>query len=385
VRNNIAEFGGDPNRVTLFGQSAGGSNALSMVVSPLAAGLFHRAIVQSGGLNITPMASAQNPASQGGHPNSSSAIVNQLLLKDGNFPDLESAGAGQAQMAPSELHDYLYSKSSDELYDLLGGSGFGLINVPTLLADGHVLPKESIETILSNADKHNSVPVILGSNRDEPSRFLANNPSYVETKGGEKRFVNEGGFLRAVKYGAMAWKERGVDSIANYLTASGNQNVYAYRFDWDEEGMDQGFDLSKATGAGHGLEIAFVFGDFSGGIALGPLYEASAQKNELAASMMSYWTEFAYSGNPGRGRDGEEVQWLPWGAEDKRSIILDTPSDQGIFMTSELVTKDSIKQAIANDPEIDGQRERCELYAQVFMGDEDMWSALEGCSMTGGN
>ena len=64
----------------------------------------------------------------------------------------------------------------------------------------------------------------------------------------------------------MGWKERGVDRLATYLVASGNPNVYAYRFDWDEEGIDWGYDLSKAIGAGHALETAFGFGNFTDGI-----------------------------------------------------------------------------------------------------------------------
>lgn len=367
VRDNIAAFGGDPGNVTLFGESAGGTNTMTLVVSPRAAGLFHRGIVQSGGLNITTMARAQNFSSDGGHPMSAREIVSHLLVNDGIAADLNTARARQQEMTSTALSDYLYGKPVDELYAMFDNSGFGTINVPTLLGDGFVLPKEPVEALLSNRDTHNSVPMMLGSNRDEPSRFLVRSPKHVQTiLGTLRRFKDEGRYLRAVKYGALGWKERGVDRLASHLAASGNPDVYAYRFDWDEQGSDWGFDLGKAIGAGHALEIAFVFGNFTDGIGLGHLYEQSEHKDALARSMMSYWGEFAHHGNPGRGRDGTEVEWLAWGVNGKHTIVLDTPSDQGIFMMEGIVTDRTIKSAIANDPEIADQRERCELYVSVF-------------------
>ena len=74
--------------------------------------------------------------------------------------------------------------------------------------------------------------------------------------------------------------------------------VYAYRFDWDEEPSVMGYDLSVALGAAHGLEIAFVFGEFERGLGLKYLYPKSPARDALSSSMMSYWTEFAYSGDP---------------------------------------------------------------------------------------
>jgi para-nitrobenzyl esterase len=83
VRNNIESFGGNPSNVTLFGESAGAFDTLAMMASPLAEGLFHRAIVQSGGFETTPMAVARNTASNGGHAFSSAEILTKLLVADG--------------------------------------------------------------------------------------------------------------------------------------------------------------------------------------------------------------------------------------------------------------------------------------------------------------
>ena len=78
-------------------------------------------------------------------------------------------------------------------------------------------------------------------------------PEHVENwLGFLPRPKDEAAYKRAVYYGAQAWKYRGVDSLANYMSAAGNDNVYAYRFDWDEEPSQLGFDLSVALGAAHG-------------------------------------------------------------------------------------------------------------------------------------
>ncbi|MEZ5550946.1 MAG: carboxylesterase family protein [Pseudomonadales bacterium] len=373
TRDNIRAFGGNPGNVTVFGESAGAFDTLAMMASPLAKGLFHRAIVQSGGFSPTPIEQARNYATEGGHVNSARELVNKLLIADGTVSDLAAARTYQGDMGSAAIRDYLYNKPVEAIFDLFEGGGFGMINVPDNFGDGHVLPAMTTAEIFSNRDNHNMVPVILGTNRDEPALFISRSPQYVENfLWVFPRLKNEDVYLRNVKYGALAWKERGVDSLARYMTAAGNQNVYTYRFDWDEEGSIMGYDLSKALGAAHALEIPFVFGDFAGGLGLNYLYQDSPGKEALSASMMSYWTQFAISGDPGRGRDGREVPWLSWGTDGKRSIILDTLEDKGIRMTEDEVTLPGLKTMLAADTSISDNLERCRLYVTSFgMGDLD--------------
>ena len=108
-----------------------------------------------------------------------------------------------------------------------------------------------------------------------------------------------------MKYGSLDWREGGVDRLAVALTQGGNENVFAYRFDWDEAGVVDGFDLGKALGASHAVEMSFVFGDFTTAWVMEDIYYNSAEKNVLADAMMSYWTQFALIGDPGKGRRGE--------------------------------------------------------------------------------
>ena len=369
TRNNIAAFGGNADNVTVFGESAGAFDTLAMMASPLAHGLFHRAIVQSGGFNPTTMAAAQNFEADGGHPYSAREITGRLLVQDGTVADREAARSYLADMGPAATRDYLYGKSAEEIFRLFGDEAFGgMINVPDSFRDGHVLPDLSTEEIFSSTENHNAVPVILGTNRDEPALFMAMTPDNLDTfLWVFPRLKDEQAYLRAVRYGALSWKERGVDSLARYMTAAGNRHVYAYRFDWDEEGSVMGYDLSVALGAAHGLEIPFVFGDFDGGFAsLGDFYSSSPGRDGLSNSMQSYWTQFAVSGDPGRGRDDLETPWLAWGTDGQRAILLDTVEGGGIRMMAEEVTRESIKAELANDPTITDPRERCQLYMSNF-------------------
>jgi para-nitrobenzyl esterase len=338
-----------------------------MLASPLAKGLFHRAISQSGGFAPTPMTVAQNHNTEGGHIHSGREILNHLLVADGTVSDLAAARNYQSDMGKPNVREYLYNKTAEDIFALFEGGGFGMINVPANFGDGHVLPALTTREIFSSPENYNEMPVILGTNRDEPALFMAQNPEYLDTfLWVFPRLKDEAAYLRTVKYGALAWKERGVDSLANYMTAAGNPNVFAYRFDWDEQGSTLGYDLSKALGAAHALEIPFVFGDFNGGLGLGYLYGNSDTKEDLAESMMSYWTQFALTGNPGRGRDDTEVEWLSWGTDGKRSIVLDTPEDQGIYMMEDVVTVAALKDELAADTTIDDPRERCQLYMSAF-------------------
>ena len=362
VRDNIGEFGGDPSNVTLFGESAGARDTLAMMASPIADGLFHKAIVQSGGYWSTNTHEAKSLAKDGGSLNSSTEIINRVLARTSGASNVDVS----QHMSVEDLRLALDSKHATEFYVAIDGGGFsGMVDLPQMVIDGHVVPETSAERTFGILSGFSAVPVILGTNRDEPSLFMFFDPRYTNTTLGVFRSLkDETEYLRRVYYGAQGWKVSGVDSLAQLMTAAGHSDVYAYRFDWDEEPDLLFFDLSKALGAAHGLEIPFVFGGFGQDMGADYFYPHDENQRQLTESMMSYWAEFAYNGDPGRGRSNTEVEWLAWGEQGKSSILLDTPTDGGIRMMDEIVTFEKLMEELLNDQAI-SSAVRCEIYRDL--------------------
>ncbi|MCZ6642811.1 MAG: carboxylesterase family protein, partial [Gammaproteobacteria bacterium] len=160
-----------------------------------------------------------------------------------------------------------------------------------------------------------------------------------------------------------------------------------YRFDWDELRTILSLDLSKLLGAAHALEIPFVFGNFdivdrtmviSG--------DAIPARDALSASMMSYWAEFAHSGNPGRGRDGSESEWTSWengAASNNRLLILDTGRDGGIRMSPYRITREDLRARLLTDTSFATQDRHCQMYEQLFSGDDFVQSEYESLGESG--
>ncbi len=376
VRGNISAFGGDPGRVTVFGESAGGRNTVSMLLSPRARGLFHRAIVQSGSTRTSPMALAEHFTDdpEPGDERSSGEVLLELLVRDGESADRESAKARLAAMSDVEVAGYLRGKDAYEVLGVYDGSRLaGMYSIPQLLRDGRVLPDEEAIDALARPGGYNRVPVILGTNRDENKLFLAFVSPHVTRLLGIPLWVNdERRYDLVAEFASLLWKASGVDEPAAAMRGAQGPSVFAYRFDWDEEPKLLWSDLSKLLGAAHGLEIPFVFGHFDFGWASRILFdeEKRAGYEGLSKSMMSYWAEFAYTGDPGRGRSGKEPRWRAW--DDSRPaaakyLVFDSEEGGGLRMSSETVTQEEAIERVAKDPRFESWRERCEVY-RGFVG-----------------
>ena len=368
VERNVAAFGGDPRNVTVFGESAGGSNVFSLLLSPRAAGLFQRAIVESGGTTSVSRAEAENwsDAAEPGHAKSSREVLAHLLVRDQRAADRAEAKRVLAAMPPAELATYLRGQEPAALLSAFSGDRLGgMYRAPRLIRDGRILPlAEALETF--RAGFYNRVPVMLGSNAHENRLFALFASDHVtHLFGGIPVRVGD---LRAYQieadYPSRMWKARSVDEPAAILRGVQGPSVFAYRFDWDAEGRLLWLDFSELLGAAHGMEIPFVFGRLRFFSIGWPIFQQSRVEldMQLSRAMTSYWSAFAAHGDPGRGRDGTLPRWTAWGDAGKTFAILDAPDGGGIRMADTRLDRESVLARVATDPDFHSDRERCAVY-----------------------
>ncbi|HTO06306.1 MAG TPA: carboxylesterase family protein [Myxococcota bacterium] len=368
VRDEIPAFGGDPGNVTIFGESAGGVDVMSLVFSPRAAGLFQRAISESGGLGTVTLAKAENlkDAEQPGDERSSREAMLQLL-----FPARERKSAVERleSLPPAELASKLRAASIEQIFAaysaLANGEGFGgMIRMPSVLRDGAVLPAEDPNELLA-AGRYNHVPVMLGTNRDELKLFMFGDRKLVTWWFGFlPRAKDAKHYDLTAEYGTLGWKMGSVDRVAGLLREAQGPSVYAYRFDWDEEPKLLWSDFGQLLGAAHGIEIPFVFRNFHMNAFDRMFTDQNREGREtLAGQVSSYWAHFAYTGAPGRGRAGDLPEWSAWDPAEGagKFIVLDTPAGGGPRMEKQAVTKESLLAQLAADPRLDDKL-RCELF-----------------------
>ena len=380
VEANAAAFGGDPQNVTVFGESAGGTNALALLVAPAAEGLFDRLIVQSLGFGFARTPTAESAVS-------TPSILRKLLVTAGRAADASAADRLADTMSPAEQSAFLRSLDPWMVYGAFRGRDAEFDRVPTVFQDGTIIRRGDLRELLENPATHIDVPVILGTNRDEPKIFMAFDRSLVRSAAGLPFALRDAAaYDREARYRSLLWKADGVDSVAERLARNGAP-AWAYRWDWDEQGKAFGFvDLSRIVGAAHGLEIPFVLGFFD----LGPQSELlfhddnAAGRLELSSRMMAYWASFARDGRPGRGSDGRGPEWSPWNADEKapRMIVFDTAAGGGVRMERSAVTRETVLAEM--ERETLGANERCELFRATFRNRGDDWADAAWRRFAGG-
>ena len=309
-------------------------------------------------------------------------VFNHILVANNSALDLEEAKKMQNQMSEDEIRSVLYKQVPSVLLESSYNARPKRGGMTRVFPDGHVILKGGIEESFNNSSL-TRVPIISGTNKDENKFFNALNRNFVKWGPASGLYKTVGvdempleiidpDYYDAISfYGSSFWKQRAVDTPARKLIQSGHADTYAYRFDWDELSTINDMDLSKLIGAAHALEILFVFGSFDSFIVKNFLFgdDAYPAGKKLSDQIQSYWAEFAYTGNPGRGREGDLPLWTSWSNQDgDKYLVLDSENDKGVYMSDIEYTQDYLLNRIANDSRLDN-KQKCETLFGLSYGD----------------
>lgn len=348
VRANIAEFGGDADNVTIFGESAGGHNVAGLLASPLASGLFHRAIIQSGSFDSVSWEAASGAES--GQSNTSADIALRIA-GDGYTP---------AALRAADLETVFNAFRRDD--------GAPFLDLPRMIEDGVTIPRDGLANAFASPDTFNAVPVITGTNRDEMKLFNAFRDDLVNRYFGVILISRDAQFYDTMsEYQSRTWRILAVDQPATMMQSGGHGDVWAYRFDWDEQGRALFvMDLSHLLGAAHAVEIPFVFNhfDFFGRLDGAMFNDSNASGREaLAAAMGAYWAEFARTGEPGTGGPTNLPHWERWNP-DGVLMRFDSPGANGQEIISGADSFELLEADLAADTRLDAAQ-RCEIVEAI--------------------
>ena len=276
IKKNISAFGGDPNKVTIFGESAGGIAVSMLCASPLAKGLFHGAVSESGGSFGPPRTTA--------FPGENMKRLN----------DAEQAGLAYEKSAGVSSIAELRKIPSDKLPSLRG--------LAWPIIDGWIIPDDQYK--LYESGKFNDTPILVGYNSDEGASFSPPKTPEDYINGVKKRFgkfaddlikaypidsnsvpKTARDLIRDAAFGWHTW------SWAKLESKLGKSKVFYYYFD---QHPDHPNDSPRyGYGSPHGQEVAYVFEHLD---ASKP--QTTKTDVEISDAMATYWTNFAKYGDP---------------------------------------------------------------------------------------
>ena len=368
VNKNISNFGGDPNNITIFGESAGGHNVLSLLVSNKAKGLFHKAISMSGYTTTSTLKESYDPKFDSSNSNFSSKKVVEKVFKE-----LEIENTPE-NTSDENVRKILYSISTEDFFKIYAERKT-YEEIPLLVADGVVIPKIGLKEALAKTEYVNNVPTIAGSNKDEVKLWLATARYFVDLEYSffgsilnvpKVKLIDEDAFEAFNYYRSSAWKIRGVDEPLSQLKKAGNNNLYSYRYDWDDHRRLVVADFKKLIGAAHATEIPLLTGntDLVGGYPLSDLiYPPSFSKRYLSKNMMQFWSNFAKSGLP--GSSSNSIFWDKYIKNNDYSNFIILDRKRKLKMSRDNNSYQSLINQLSIDDRLT-ELEKCVVLLQMF-------------------
>lgn len=310
VHNNIANFGGDPGNITIFGQSGGGGKVATMLYTPSAKGLFHKAIMQSGALGRFATKEATQKVGL--------AIMDELGLKKNEVDQLKDIPYEELLAAGNRA----FAKA---------GQGLGRLGwAPS--CDGKFIPLQPGDPGAEELCK--DIPLIAGSNQVEfgsfggPEGILHADEAavveYLKKSYGDKTEAYVSAFKEAYPNTKMPSDMKDVDlmfrpMLLDFINLKSavreGAPVYNYVFKWNAPHLD---GMLKSS---HCMEIAFVFNnierteEYNGG---------TPEAYELADKLSKTWTTFAWTGNP---NNDAMPEWEPFTPKGGATMLFDNRSE----------------------------------------------------------
>jgi para-nitrobenzyl esterase len=343
VRDNIAGFGGDAANVTVFGESAGAHNVYALLASPLAKGLFHRAIAQSGYTGTSSLASAYNLDGTDTFVTRGAWQITQKLLAQ--------QGTDESDITDEALRERLKSSDAREFIALYNDKPDTVDYSPLTTADGVVIPAVGMAAALADPQYGKNVPVISGANKDEVTLWFALHRYFMETSYPFTKLLPPKVSIKDpqlynfwVRTRSQAWKARGVDEPLSAMEQAGYKALYNYRFDWDDQEKSFFIDFPSIFGAAHGTDISFITGDFKYGPVTAYIYPEGDSRDQMERTFMNIWGDFAHSGVPDKSLDFE---WQRYNSKTKPYVRLDR--DEYLGLQFETETLDTLLAGIAAD------------------------------------